>query len=95
MAQMQATTVEVQRKYEELQLQLKADTAARETEAASREAEVQRKYEELQLQLKADAAAREAEAAAREAEQRRKYDELQQQLQNMMKMFQQSQHPPS
>ncbi|MFQ6670400.1 hypothetical protein Gotur_035336, partial [Gossypium turneri] len=32
-----------------------------------------------------------AEAASREAEQRRKYDELQQQLQNMMKMFQQSQ----
>ncbi|MFQ6659268.1 hypothetical protein Gotur_028217, partial [Gossypium turneri] len=56
--------------------------------------EVQRKYEELQLQLKAEAAAREAEAAAREAEQSRKYNKLQQQLQNMMKMFQQSQHPP-
>ncbi|MFQ6629443.1 hypothetical protein Gotur_007249 [Gossypium turneri] len=81
MAQMQATTVE--------QItQLKA-------EAASREAEVQRKYEELHLQLKSNAAAREAEAAAREANQRRKYDELQWQLQNMMKMFQQSQHPPS
>ncbi|MFQ6644838.1 hypothetical protein Gotur_019538 [Gossypium turneri] len=81
MAQMQATTVE--------QItQLKA-------EAASREAEVQRKYKELQLQLKADTAAREAEAAAREAEQSRKYDELQQQLQKMMKMFQQSQQPPS
>ncbi|MFQ6653506.1 hypothetical protein Gotur_024877, partial [Gossypium turneri] len=32
MTQMQATTAEVQRKYEELQLQLKADTAAREAE---------------------------------------------------------------
>ncbi|MFQ6643564.1 hypothetical protein Gotur_018263 [Gossypium turneri] len=57
--------------------------------------EVQKKYEELQLQLKAEAAAREAEAAVREAEQSRKYDELQQQLQDMMKIFQQSQHPPS
>ncbi|MFQ6658928.1 hypothetical protein Gotur_028012, partial [Gossypium turneri] len=32
-----------------------------------------------------------AEATSRETEQSRKYDELQQQLQNMMKMFQQSQ----
>ncbi|KHG12250.1 Magnesium-protoporphyrin IX monomethyl ester [oxidative] cyclase 2 [Gossypium arboreum] len=56
-------------------------------EAASREAEAQRKYE-LQLQLKADVATREAEA-------NRKYVELQLQLQNMMKMFQQSQNPPS
>ncbi|XP_040965954.1 uncharacterized protein [Gossypium hirsutum] len=81
MAQIQAITVE--------QItQLKA-------EAASREAEVQRKYEELQLQLKVDAAAREAKAAVREEEQHRKYDELQQQLQNMMKMFQQPQQPPS
>ncbi|XP_040964669.1 uncharacterized protein [Gossypium hirsutum] len=93
--QMQATTVEqitqlkveaalreaeVQRKYEELQLQLKVDVAAREVEAVAREADVQRKYEELQLQLKADAATREAEAAAREVEQRKKYDKLQQQL---------------
>ncbi|MFQ6652695.1 hypothetical protein Gotur_024443, partial [Gossypium turneri] len=68
MAQMQATTVgqitqlkteaasreaEVQRKYEELQLQLKAKAAAREAVTTAREAE---------------AAAREAEAAAREAE---------------------------
>ncbi|MFQ6635099.1 hypothetical protein Gotur_010990, partial [Gossypium turneri] len=44
MAQMQATIDEVQRKYEELQLQLKA-------EAAAREAEVQKKYEVLQLQF--------------------------------------------
>ncbi|MFQ6634618.1 hypothetical protein Gotur_011404 [Gossypium turneri] len=73
MAQMQATTVKVQRKYEELQLQLKAEAAAREAEAA----------------------AREAEAAVREAKQIKKYDKLQQQLQNMMKMFQQSQHLPS
>ncbi|KHG27437.1 1d-myo-inositol 2-amino-2-deoxy-alpha-d-glucopyranoside ligase [Gossypium arboreum] len=65
-------------------------------------AEVQRKYEELQQQLLADAAEREAAAAmreaaaaAREAEQSRKYDELQLQLQQMMKMFQQSQQPPS
>ncbi|MFQ6656730.1 hypothetical protein Gotur_026710, partial [Gossypium turneri] len=72
MAQMQATTVEVQRKYEELQLELKVEAAAREAEATVREAEVQKKYEELQLQLKVD-------AASREAEQSRKYDELQQQ----------------
>ncbi|MFQ6645521.1 hypothetical protein Gotur_019238 [Gossypium turneri] len=57
-------------------------------EAASREAEDQRKYDELQLQLKAEAAAREVEAS-------KKYDELQLQLQNMMKMFQQLQNPPS
>ncbi|MFQ6658572.1 hypothetical protein Gotur_027782, partial [Gossypium turneri] len=47
-AQMQATTVEVQRKYEELQLQLKTDAASREVEAAAREAEQSRKYDELQ-----------------------------------------------
>ena len=58
MAQMQATTIEVQRKYEELQLQLKAEaeareaaTAAREAEAAAREAEQSKKYDELQQQL--------------------------------------------
>ncbi|MFQ6663592.1 hypothetical protein Gotur_031059 [Gossypium turneri] len=39
MAQMQATTVQVQRKYEELQLQLKAEAAAREAEATAREAD--------------------------------------------------------
>ncbi|KAK5840211.1 hypothetical protein F383_33313 [Gossypium arboreum] len=58
-------------------------------------AEVQRKYEELQQQLRANAAAREATAAAMAAEQNKKYDELQLQLQHMMKMFQQSQKPPS
>ncbi|MFQ6664103.1 hypothetical protein Gotur_031323, partial [Gossypium turneri] len=39
MAQMQVTTVEVQRKYEEPQLQLKAAAAAREAEVAARQAE--------------------------------------------------------
>ena len=91
MAQMQATTFEVQRKYEELQQQLKAEAAAREADATTREAaieaEVQKKYEELQLRLQKD-------AASREVEQSKKYDELQQQLQIMMKMFQ-SQLPPS
>ncbi|MFQ6649690.1 hypothetical protein Gotur_022249, partial [Gossypium turneri] len=66
MAQMQASTVEqitqlkveatsreaeVQRKYEELQLQLKAEAAAREAEAAAREVEQSRKYDALQQQL--------------------------------------------
>ncbi|MFQ6664295.1 hypothetical protein Gotur_031459, partial [Gossypium turneri] len=66
MAQMQASTVEqitqlkaeaasreaeVQKKYEELQLQLKANAAAREAEAAAREVEQSRKYDALQLQL--------------------------------------------
>ncbi|XP_052481282.1 uncharacterized protein LOC128035537 [Gossypium raimondii] len=80
---------EVQRLRDQM-AQMQATTVEQITqlkaEAASREVEVQRNYEELQLQLKAD-------AAAREAEQRRKYDydEVQQQLQNMMKMFQQSQ----
>ncbi|KAK5793390.1 hypothetical protein PVK06_034533 [Gossypium arboreum] len=54
-AQMQASTfeqiVEVERKYEELQQQLRADTAAREAEAAAMAAEQSRKYDELQLQL--------------------------------------------
>ncbi|PPS17913.1 hypothetical protein GOBAR_AA02662 [Gossypium barbadense] len=36
-----------------------------------------------------------AEAVAREADQNKKYNELELQLQNMMKMFQQSQNPPS
>ncbi|MFQ6660776.1 hypothetical protein Gotur_029170 [Gossypium turneri] len=83
--------VEVQRLRDQM-AQMQVTTVDQITQlkvdAASREAELQRKYKELQLQLK-------AEAAAREAKQRRKYDELQQQLQNMMKMFQQSQHPPS
>ncbi|KHG12849.1 Elongation factor G [Gossypium arboreum] len=59
-AQMQANTVEqiieVQRKYEELQQQLRAEaadreaaTTAREAAAAAREAEASRKYDELQL----------------------------------------------
>ncbi|KHG21833.1 putative ABC transporter solute-binding yclQ [Gossypium arboreum] len=54
-AQMQANTVmqiaEVQRKYEELQQQLRAEAADKETAAAETEAEVSRKYDELQLQL--------------------------------------------
>ncbi|KHG18045.1 Laminin-like protein epi-1 [Gossypium arboreum] len=83
-AQMQASTVEqiaeVQRKYEELQEQLRAEAAEREAAAAAREAA---------------AAAREAEAAAMAVEQSRKYDELQLELQQMMQMFQQSQKPPS
>ncbi|PPS07010.1 hypothetical protein GOBAR_AA13634 [Gossypium barbadense] len=60
--QMQANTVEqiteVQRKYEELQQQLRAEavereaaTVAREAEAAAMAAEQSRKYDELQLQL--------------------------------------------
>ncbi|KHG15477.1 Proton-coupled amino acid transporter 3 [Gossypium arboreum] len=83
-AQMQVITVEqifeVQRKYEELQQQVKAEAAEREAAAAA----------------KAFAAvAREAEAAAVVVEQSKKYDELQLQLQQMMQMFQQSQKPPS
>ncbi|PPR98820.1 hypothetical protein GOBAR_AA21852 [Gossypium barbadense] len=61
-AQMQASTVEqiaeVQKKYEELQQQLRVDAAAREAAVAAREvetavmaAEQSRKYDELQLQL--------------------------------------------
>ncbi|MFQ6645623.1 hypothetical protein Gotur_020443 [Gossypium turneri] len=42
---------EVQIKYEELQLHLKAEAAPREAEAAVREAEQSRKYDALQLQL--------------------------------------------
>ncbi|KAK5771294.1 hypothetical protein PVK06_047488 [Gossypium arboreum] len=54
---MQTNTVEqiaeVQRKYEELQQQLRAEaaTAARKAEAAAMVAEQSRKYDELQLQL--------------------------------------------
>ncbi|MFQ6637054.1 hypothetical protein Gotur_013372, partial [Gossypium turneri] len=40
-----------QRKYDELQVQLKAEAAAREVEAAARVAEATRKYDELQLQF--------------------------------------------
>ncbi|KAG8485699.1 hypothetical protein CXB51_018969 [Gossypium anomalum] len=83
-AQMQVKTVEqiteVQRKYEELQQQLRAEAAEREAAVAVREAA---------------AAAREAEATAMAAEQSKKYDDLQLQLQQMMQMFQQSQKPPS
>ncbi|PPS07365.1 hypothetical protein GOBAR_AA13290 [Gossypium barbadense] len=61
-AQMQANTVEkiaeVQRKYEELQQQLRAKAAEREAAAAAREAEARamvakqsKKYDDLQLQL--------------------------------------------
>ncbi|KAK5833421.1 hypothetical protein PVK06_017247 [Gossypium arboreum] len=72
--------VEVERKYEELQQQLRADAAAREATAAAREATT---------------VVREAEAAAIVAEQSRKCDELHLQLLHMMQMFQQSQKPPS
>ena len=59
---MQANTVEqiaeVQRKYEELQQQLRAEAAEREAAAAAREAEARamvaeqsKKYDDLQLQL--------------------------------------------
>ncbi|KAG8493340.1 hypothetical protein CXB51_010684 [Gossypium anomalum] len=72
-AQMQANTVEqiaeVQRKYEELQQQLRAEAAEREAAAVAREAA---------------ATAREAEAAAMVAEQSKKYDDLQLQLQQMI-----------
>ncbi|MFQ6622626.1 hypothetical protein Gotur_003028 [Gossypium turneri] len=82
---------EVQRLRDQM-AQIQASTveqiAQLKAEASSREVEAQRKYEELQLQLKAKTAAKEAEAS-------RKYDELQLQRQNMMKMFQQSQNPPS
>ncbi|KAK5793802.1 hypothetical protein PVK06_034960 [Gossypium arboreum] len=61
-AQMQANTVEqiaeVQRKYEELQQQLRVEAAEREATAAAREAEARamvaeqsKKYDDLQLQL--------------------------------------------
>ncbi|KAK5824734.1 hypothetical protein PVK06_019517 [Gossypium arboreum] len=61
-AQIQASTVEqiveVERKYEELQQQLRADATAREATVAAREAEAaamaaeqSRKYDKLQLQL--------------------------------------------
>ncbi|PPS19338.1 hypothetical protein GOBAR_AA01232 [Gossypium barbadense] len=65
-AQMQASTVEriakVQRKYEELQQQLRAEAVEREAATAVREA---------------TAAVREAEAAAMVVEQGKQYDELQ------------------
>ncbi|KAK5811469.1 hypothetical protein PVK06_026804 [Gossypium arboreum] len=54
---MQANTVEqiaeVQRKYEELQQQFRAEAAEREAAAAAatREVEQRKKYDELQLQL--------------------------------------------
>ncbi|KHG30802.1 Membrane protein [Gossypium arboreum] len=66
MAQMQASTieqiaqfkaeatlreVEAQRKYDKLQLKLKAEAATREVEAAAKAAEATRKYDKLQLQL--------------------------------------------
>ncbi|KAK5839837.1 hypothetical protein PVK06_008680 [Gossypium arboreum] len=43
---------EVERKYEELQLQLKAEAATREAKAVVREAEQSKKYNALQLQLR-------------------------------------------
>ncbi|MFQ6645365.1 hypothetical protein Gotur_020346 [Gossypium turneri] len=66
-------------------IQMQASTDER---IAQLKAKAERKYEELQQQLK-------AEAAAKEAEQSKKYDTFQLQLQNMMKMFQQLQNPPS
>ncbi|KAH1097161.1 hypothetical protein J1N35_014082 [Gossypium stocksii] len=74
---------------------LKDQIAQMQASTVEQIAKVQRKYEELQQQLIADAVEREAEAAAMAAEQSRKYDELQLQLEHMMKMFQQSQKPPS
>ncbi|KHG24586.1 Uncharacterized protein F383_01758 [Gossypium arboreum] len=54
-AQMQANTVEqiaeVQRKYEELQQQLRAKAVARKAEAATMAAEQSKKDDDLQLQL--------------------------------------------
>ncbi|KAK5812549.1 hypothetical protein PVK06_027984 [Gossypium arboreum] len=50
-AQMQANTIEqiaeVQRKYEELQQQLRAEAAAKEAEAAAMAAEESKKYDDL------------------------------------------------
>ncbi|KHG05096.1 Dynein beta chain, ciliary [Gossypium arboreum] len=46
-----STEVEVQRKYEELQLQLRAEVATKEVEATAKEAEQSRKYDALQLQF--------------------------------------------
>ncbi|KAH1114316.1 hypothetical protein J1N35_007694 [Gossypium stocksii] len=57
------------------------------------QAEVQRLRDQIAHIV--EAVAREAKAAPKEAEQSRKYDELYLQLQNMMKMFQQSQNLPS
>ncbi|KAH1064624.1 hypothetical protein J1N35_029611 [Gossypium stocksii] len=74
---------------------LKDQIAQMQASTVEQIAKVQRKYEKLQQQLIANVVEREAAAAAREAEQSRKYDELQLQLQQMMKMFQQSQQPPS
>ncbi|KHG29362.1 5-azacytidine-induced 1 [Gossypium arboreum] len=62
------------------------------------QAEVQRlrdQMAQMQASTVEQIAQHKVEAVAREAEQPRKYNELQLQLQNMMKMFQQSQNPPS
>ncbi|KHG04244.1 F-box/LRR-repeat 17 [Gossypium arboreum] len=62
------------------------------------QAEVQRlrdQMSQMQASTVEQIAQLKAEAAAREAEQNRKYNELQLQLQNMIKIFQQSQNPPS
>ncbi|MFQ6667467.1 hypothetical protein Gotur_033488 [Gossypium turneri] len=61
------------------------------------QAEVQRLRDQMaQIQASTDEQITQlkAKAAVREAEQSKKYDALQLQLQNMMKMFQQSQNPP-
>ncbi|PPS08969.1 hypothetical protein GOBAR_AA11676 [Gossypium barbadense] len=68
------------------------------TSGSQAQAEVQRlrdQMAQMQASTVEQIAQLKAEAAAREAEQNKKYNELQLQLQNMMKMFQQSQNPPS
>ncbi|KHG04029.1 Hydrogenase expression/formation hupH [Gossypium arboreum] len=77
-----------QAKVQKLRDQMAQMQASTVEQIAQLKAEAQRKYEELQLQFK-------TEVAAREVEVTRKYDELQLQLQNIMKMFQQSQNRSS
>ncbi|KHG23102.1 Protein Noxp20 [Gossypium arboreum] len=57
-------------------------------------AQMQASTVEQIAQLRVEVAAREAEVTTREIEQSKKYDELLLHLQNMMKMFQQSQNLP-
>ncbi|KAK5838994.1 hypothetical protein PVK06_007745 [Gossypium arboreum] len=79
---------QAQAKVQKLRDQMAQMQASTVEQIAQLKAEAQRKYEELQLQFK-------TEVAAREVEVTRKYDELQLQLQNIMKMFQQSQNRSS
>ncbi|KHG12782.1 26S protease regulatory subunit 6B [Gossypium arboreum] len=68
------------------------------TSGSQAQAEVQRlrdQMAQMQASTVEQIAQLKAEAAARETDQNKKYNELQLQLQNMMKMFQQSQNPPS